>query len=307
MGIFKKIYLFIFNSHFSSYILCRGNRSFCELDKMDVVYKAETASLNLFNGATTIADAFLYSNEEKMWLFYELQEHLNSKGLLMSVSTTDGINWSSPKLILEENVHLSFPFVFSDKGNVYLIPETSFMHEVRIYKGKNDCTDFRYLKTLLSGERYVDSCLYVKDNVYYLFTSVQHEDNSYTLKLYLSDDILGVWKEHPCSPISTGKYCERNAGTIVEVDGMLFRPAQNNTKHYATNTHLYKIVELSPTNYCEEPYLTDILSPNFFSNIGGHQLSVCRFKGKEYVAVDVLQKSINLYSIYRKIYKKILQ
>lgn len=301
MLLINKIISLFRSSHFSSYVFLNEDSKIFELGKMKSVYKGETSSLNLFNCPTTIADAFLYANANKMWLFYELQEHLDSKGLLMSVTTTDGINWSNPKIVLEESVHLSFPYVFEDKGDVYMMPETSFLREIRLYKGSNECTNFQYITTLLRGERYVDSCFYMADGVYYLFTSVQHDDNSYTLRLYTSNDLLGDWQEHPCSPISTGKYCERNAGAIIESDGLLLRPAQNNTAHYATNTHLYRIVELSPTRYREEPYVIDILKPGFLRNIGGHQFSVCTFKGKEYIAVDVLQRSFNKNALLKRL------
>ena len=69
--------------------------------------------------------------------------------------------------------------------------------------------------------------------------------NNMVYCLYISNDLMGVWKEHPSSPISEGKSHQRNAGAIMNVDGMLIRPAQENRKHYAQNTHLFKITEFS--------------------------------------------------------------
>lgn len=292
------------SSHFSSYVFELNQENLNELSKMKEVLALQTPSLNLTNAPTTIADAFLYSDERKMWMFYELQEHLNSKGLLMGVFTEDGVNWSQPKLILEETCHLSFPFVFGDNESVYMIPETSMMNEIRLYKGTKDCDKFTFVKTLFSGERYVDTCVYKKDGVYYLFTSVQFSDNSYSLHLYVSNNLMGEWKEHPSSPISEGKSHQRNAGAILNVDGMLIRPAQENRKHYAQNTHLFKITELSPESYIEEPMWLDVVPIGWKKSIGGHQYSMCSFKGKTYVAIDVLQRSFNLKSFLKLFFKK---
>ena len=300
-NVLKKLKGVFCSTHFSSYLLDANGKDISDVANMVVKRKLETPSFNFLNLPTTIADAFVFANNESIWLFYELQEHLDSKGLIMSIHSEDGIVWSNPELVLEERVHLSFPFVFFSNKATYMLPETSFMNEIRLYKGSNDCRDFKYLKTILKGERYVDSVIYEKDGYLYLFTSIQNNDNSYILKIFLSSDLEGEWIEHPKSPISSGKYCERNAGSIINYKGILLRPAQNNTLHYATNTHLFKITNLSPTEYSEEPYALDILPSGFLQNVGGHQLSYVKFKDNEYVAIDVLQTSINLNAIIKRI------
>lgn len=289
-------------THFSSYIFNASD--IINSLKQQPVLSLETSSYNFTNSATTIADATLYSDNSYIWMFFELQEHLNSKGLIMSVCSDDGVRWSKPTLALEEHCHLSFPFVFSYQGSVYMIPETSTINEVRLYKGTKYCSDFKYVKTLLSGHRFVDSVVFVKNGVLFLFTSIQHEDNSYTQKLYVSDSLSGAWEEHPHSPISTGKCCERNAGPIFERNGELFRPAQENRKYYAQNTHIFRITALSRYEYKEEPYKLDIIPAGWLGSIGGHQFSVCNFKGGTYIAVDILQRSFNLKSFINMIIKK---
>lgn len=299
--IIKKLKGIFYSTHFSSYLLDVNGKDICDITNMIITKKFETASFNFLNLPTTIADAFVYANNDTIWIFYELQEHLDSKGLIMSIHSEDGIVWSSPELILEESVHLSFPFVFFSNNTTYMLPETSFMNEIRLYKGSNNCRNFKFFKTILKGERYVDSVIHKKDDYWYLFTSIQNKDNSYIFKIFFSTDLEGEWNEHPKSPISSGKYCERNAGPIINYKGILLRPAQNNTLHYATNTHLYKISTLSPTEYSEEPYALNILPCGFLRNVGGHQLSYVKFKDKEYVAIDVLQTSINLNAIIKRI------
>ena len=85
---------------------------------------------------------------------------------------------------------------------------------------------------------------------------------------------------------------------------MLIRPAQENRKHYAQNTHLFKITELSPESYIEEPMWLDVVPIGWKKSIGGHQYSMCSFKGKTYVAIDVLQRSFNLKSFLKLFFKK---
>ena len=275
------------------------------LEKNSVVKELNVPKFSIGNVPTTIADVFLFTWREKLYAFYEYQNKHNAKGLIYMTTSEDGMKWSSPVKVLEETVHLSFPSVFEDKGLVYMIPETSFLKEVRLYKSNEDLTDFTYVKTLLAGERFVDSSIYVKEGVYYLFTSVQHDDNSYDLRLYSSDSLEGEWHLHPSSPLSVGKSDARNAGSIIEYNGMILRPAQECRKFYGQNVHLFRIKELSVDAYSEEPYVLDLIPKGWEQSLGGHQLSVAQFKGKTYAGVDLLKRAYRVYDIIHTIEAKI--
>lgn len=275
------------------------------ISQNNVLKEFNVPKYSIGNVPTTIADLFLFSWKEKMYAFYEYQNKHNAKGLIYMTSTEDGKKWSSPVKVLEETVHLSFPSVFEDKGLIYMIPETSFLKEVRLYKSNADLTSFTYVGTLLSGERFVDSSVYVKDGVYYLFTSVQHDDNSYDLKLYYSDSLDGKWNLHPSSPLSKGKSDARNAGSIFEYSGLVFRPAQECRGFYGQNTHLFRIKELSKDKYVEEPYVLDLIQKGWQNSFGGHQLSITNYNGKVYAGVDLLKRAYRAYDIIQTIKEKI--
>lgn len=48
----------------------------------------------------------------------------------------------------------------------------------------------------------------------------------------------------------------------------------------------------------------DVVPIGWKKSIGGHQYSMCSFKGKTYVAIDVLQRSFNLKSFLKLFFKK---
>ena len=272
-----------------------------DISKNRVVKKLEVPKYSLGNKPTTIADIFLFSKNEKLYAFYEYQNKRNAKGLIYMVCSKDGQKWTTPKKVLEETVHLSFPFVFEDKGSIYMIPETSYLKEIRLYKSNEDLTDFSIVKTLVSGGRFVDSCIYIKDGVYYLFTSVQFDDNSYELWLYYCDSLEGDWRRHPSTPLSKGKADARNAGCIIDYNGMILRPAQECRKFYGQNTHLFRIKELSKQRYSEEPFVLDLIPKGWQDCIGGHQLSVAYHNGKTYAGIDLLKYTYRASEIFQKI------
>ena len=276
-----------------------------DISKNIVTKDFNVPKYSIRNAPTTIADIFMFAWKGRMYAFYEYQSKLNGKGLIYMTSSEEGKRWSKPIKVLEETVHLSFPSVFENKGQVFMIPETSFLKEVRLYKSNDELTSFTFVKTLLSGERFVDSCMYVKDSIYYLFTSVQHDDNSYDLRLYYSDSLEGEWILHPASPLTSGKANARNAGSVFEYENMILRPAQECRHFYGNNTHLFKITNLSKDTYEEEPFALDVIPRGWRGALGGHQLSIAVFKGETYVGVDLLKRAYRLYDIIQTIKEKI--
>ena len=85
--------------------------------------------------------------------------------------TDDLSHWSDPVVVLEENFHLSYPYVFEESGNVYMIPETSDVGDIRLYKADNNMlSSFSLNRTLIhhdvtEGETgFADSSVYKKDS-----------------------------------------------------------------------------------------------------------------------------------------------
>lgn len=106
------------------------------------------------------------------------------------------------------------------------------------------------------------------------------------------------------SPISHGKAYQRNAGRMIEIDGHVFRPAQECSAFYGQNVHIMEIVELSKTTYNEVPSRLNIIPKGKGFGIGGHQYSICEFKGKKYVAIDILHYALNLHIIWNRFLNK---
>ena len=306
--IWRKLCRFLsmrFISHQFSIIVLECLEDPFNIQKMHRVKSFKTPFFNYSNKAVTKADAFLYSDGEKMSLFYELQNCFNAKGVLIRISTIDGVNWSKPEVALEESFHLSFPNVFDLDGETWMIPETFMAGQVRLYKEDKATGHFILHSILLKGGKYVDSFIYKKEDTYYLFTSIQYDDQSYDLKLLYSDNLSGEYVEHPMSPLSHGKAYQRNAGRMVEEGGRLYRPAQECTYYYGQNVHIMEIVELSKTTYKEVPSKMDIIPLGKGFGIGGHQYSICDFKGRKYVTIDILHKAFNMHIIWQRFFKKI--
>ena len=256
-----------------------------------------------------VADPFLFVHHNELYLFYEEKSYFGH-GVLKMIKTDDLERWSKPEMVLKEPFHLSYPFVFEDNGKVYMIPETSAVGEVRLYQAQNDdLTKFAQIDTLLRQDckdesikiGYSDSSVYKHDGKYFLMTTI-NDSGINTMKLYVADNLTGPYKEHPLSPICKSQKYGRNAGSVIERDGVLYRFVQDCEKRYGDNVHVFEITKMDDTSYSEKlvkEYLYDVAIP--FYKEGGHQLNIVDFAGKQIIATDA--KEYILYLFTRIIHK----
>ena len=265
-------------------------------NKKSVLEMRRSRWYDLFNPTLMQADPFLFVKDNTLYLFYEDMGFSHGGGRIMMRYTTDLQKWSRPvEITHESDCHFSYPYVFDDNGEVYMMPETGREHEIRLYKAYNgNPADFRFYKKILERperERielkfdYADSCIYKKDGVYYLFTSYFKNDKYY-LELYVSDSLDRNYKKHPMSPVCTGNKYGRCGGSLIDYEGHLYRVAQDCENEYGGQIHLLEIEELTPTRFKEHLLKENVLPREIYKE-GGHQLNFAYFKGKTIVATDI--------------------
>lgn len=246
------------------------------------------------NPITIVADPFLFVRNDTLYLFYESKKWL-SPGVLMMVSTNDLKKWSKPKVVLKEHYHLSFPWVFEHNGRVFMMPETGAANSIRLYEAQNDdLSEFAFVKELLRAPDgveicmgYGDSCIYHKGDIFYLFTQLQYSNRINTLELYIAKDLFGPYHKHPKSPVQHNQKVGRNAGSLMEYCGQLFRFSQDCTGRYGDNVSINLVDSISPTDYKEHLLFDNIIPTDIpYYKDGGHHFNAVKFHEKWIVATD---------------------
>lgn len=256
---------------------------------------------------TIVADPFLFVKDDTLFLFYE-DKKMYHNGVISMISTTDLVSWTEPVTVLRETCHLSYPWVFLENNEVYMIPETCGLKEIRLYKANDSLTDFKYVKTILKDEfdrengfSFSDTSILKKEDIYYLMTTV-NDNGTNVLKLYISESLDGGYTEHPCSPICIGNKYGRNAGSLFEYEGKLLREAQDCVERYGDNVHLIEVKTMNKVEYKEQPIRDFIIPTNTpFYKEGGHQFNLVKFKGKYVIATDA--KEYHYYILNRILHK----
>ena len=265
-------------------------------------FKSELNVLK-YNQIVIKADPFLFVHNDKLYLFYE-EKKRKTKGYIMMTYTTDLRNWSVPVLVLREPFHLSFPFVFEYEGDVYMMPESSEAEEIRIYKFEDDTLSKCSLIHIPVKGHFVDSSIISKGGVLYLFSS----DIKYNQRVFMAQELLGVYHEHQGSPLYSGSDYGRNAGSVFEYGGALYRPSQDCSRLYGGNVTLHQVTELNENKLCEKIYKKNILNTEDpFYIYGGHQFNIVEYQGRLIIATDALDLNFNVFQVANKIMKKILK
>lgn len=199
--------------------------------------------------AAFVADPFMI--HAKPWfMFFEVLRRDTNLGEIGLATSNNGLVWRYEQIVLREQFHLSYPYVFGWQGVTYMIPETLGASAVCLYRA--DEFPFRWsLVTRLIEGQYADPSVVLFNDQWWLFvcsTPYQHD----TLRLFFADELTGPWREHPKSPIVSGDmHRARPAGRILIRDNYLVRFAQDCVPRYGSQVRAFDIFGLTKTDYLE--------------------------------------------------------
>jgi hypothetical protein len=222
--------------------------------------------------ADCVADPFMVQGHDGWYMFFEVLQ-FRGKGEIGVATSADGLHWRYQQIVLTEPFHLSYPYVFEWKGEYYMLPECSRSHSVLLYKASDFPTQWSCVGSLIKGMSCTDSSIFRYQDTWWMFTATNRSE---TLRLYYAEELLGTWKEHPCSPIVSGdRRRARPAGRVIVLPDRILRYSQSCYPHYGLQVHAFEVVTLTRQNYKERPAVgTAILrsSGNGWNACGMHHV-----------------------------------
>ena len=223
------------------------------------------------------ADPFIIKKNEDYFVFIEEVIYEQQKGHISYFKIDKNGNYNLPEKIIENEYHMSYPFVFEFEENYYMVPETSENKSIDLYKCKKFPDQWEFEKTLIKNINAVDSTLLRKDNKWWLFTSIQFMESSVndSLSIFYSDDLYSdEWIPVSKNPIVSDVRKSRSAGKIFELNGEYYRPAQDCAGGYGKGIIFNKIITLNESEYHEEEVKS--IYSEFDSTIEGvHTFAQC--------------------------------
>ncbi len=218
-----------------------------------------------------MADPFLVPQGNKTWLFYEDVPAGTTKGRLSCMEVgMDGIGFSEPTVVVEENYHLSYPCVVSDRGESFLVPESSIARTIQLFRATRFPFEWQMETVLMDDFSAVDTTPFFLDGRWYFFTTTT-EPFMETF-LFWADSLGGRWHLHPKSPISSSVKSSRSAGHLFYHNGRLLRPTQDCSVRYGYGITINEITQLTTTEFAER--CVDFIPPSWRRGLlGTHTLN----------------------------------
>ncbi len=217
------------------------------------------------------ADGFLISVNDHLKLLCERFNYHNNKGYIEQIILTEDISKADHGLAISEKKHISFPFTFNFKDDVFCVPENSASGLTKLYLFNKDTEEFDFLCDLLP-EPVIDPVLHLYEGRWWLFGTLPSNPSG-ALYVWYADSLPGPYIPHQGNPVKVDNTSCRSAGPVLQADKVLFRPAQNSSKTYGGSIVINQILTLTPEEFNEQPVVDLMPDDDWIFSEGIHTIS----------------------------------
>lgn len=184
--------------------------------------------------------------------------------------------------LLRLPTHLSYPAIIREDGEVYVYPENGTSGKLNIYRYDSNAHKLVEPRCILE-ESVADATIYKKSDGAFLLTATKFPDNQECVFAFEAPSLKSLFKQSMKEPFTISRSCSRPAGNIFEVDGKVYRPAQNCVARYGADI---SIMEFDPKTF--EESLSFILTPLCYAySLGLHTINfyegLCAIDGYGYL------------------------
>jgi hypothetical protein len=224
-----------------------------------------------------VADPFMLKVDGTWYMFFEVVNEQSKKGEIGLATSVDGLEWDYRQIVLREPFHLSYPYVFEWQHEYFMVPETFQTKSVRLYKADLFPWQWSFVTTLLDGREFVDPSVARFGDKWCLFSSLGTPPRrAECLHLFLADELMGPWREHPKSPVIQGDAAiARPGGRVLVRDDRLVRFTQDCAVTYGRQVRAFEITRLTSDEFGERPASEEPIlkpTPGSWNEMGMHHL-----------------------------------
>lgn len=249
------------------------------------------------------ADPFFLEKDETCFQVMAEDFRLKDNYAKLSLLTFDKkFNLIAKKELLDTKSHLSYPFIHRENNEVYVFPEAGKSGKLSCYQYDSSTQTLNFLKTIIDLP-VMDPTILKHNSKYWIFGTLSGKTSRKNLMIFYSKDLMGPYKQHPKNPITNSLKGSRSAGSFINVDGVIYRPAQNCENHYGESITINKLKILDEMNYEEEPYMEIASNRENNSTKNTYSIHTINVLGRT-ITVDGQDKSFQpIYKIKNWIFK----
>lgn len=220
------------------------------------------------------ADPFLVNRNGKSYLFFEDYRYNEGRALICYSEVNPDGTLTEPVEVLRCPYHLSYPFLFEQDGQMYMIPETKENRTVELYRADEFPARWSLASVLLKDIFAVDATIHQANGKFWMFVGLSNGrySNCDELGLFYADSLFGPWTAHRNNPVVSDVRRSRPAGALFYEDGKLIRPSQDCAKAYGYALCFSEVLVLNEMEYSERPL--GRIEPSWIkNNLGTHTYS----------------------------------
>jgi hypothetical protein len=198
------------------------------------------------------ADPFVLHSNGRAIILGETLDAATRNGFIAGIAVDTRGHIVERRTVLRTGTHLSYPYVFKDGDDWYMVPESAAERRIVLHRAIEFPFSWTRVGTLIDGIAACDSTIFRHQGRWWLYCTDRSRDANLNLFLYYADVLTGPWTAHPANPVKTDIASARPAGMPFVVNGSLYRPAQDCAASYGSSIVFHRVVKLSETEYEEE-------------------------------------------------------
>lgn len=203
------------------------------------------------DGLRFYADPVPIARDGKVTLFVEEFPHKLGRGIISVVGFGPQGPVGTPRPVLEQPVHLSYPFVFERDGQVWMVPESSAAGTIDLFRA--DPFPDRWVKeaTLVAGIAASDATLFEHGGRWWMLATVRDGGGAFSdaLHAWSAPGFRGPWTPHAGNPLIIDIASARPAGPVVQRGGAVLRPVQDCRRSYGAALGIARIDRLDDQGF----------------------------------------------------------
>jgi hypothetical protein len=209
--------------------------------------------------AELVADPFMIQVDGSWFMFFEVQGGASRKGAIGLATSSSGLTWRYQRIVLAEPWHLSYPYVFRDGADLFMVPESCEARSVPLYRATHFPYRWERVHTLIDGVEFADASPFCYRGRWWLFASSgEPRRRADDLHLYCAEHLAGPWHEHPMSPVVRGDAQRaRPGGRVLIHEDRVYRFAQDCYQSYGLQVRAFEITTLTTHAYAEREVETN--------------------------------------------------
>lgn len=244
------------------------------------------------------ADSFALRVSDRLLLLYEDYSYKSRLGKISAVWFDErDFTFSEPLTLLDEQWHLSYPFVFKHNNTIYCIPSCSDKKSIDLYRLDISSMKLVHDRVLIKGVGAIDPTLIHHQNHWFLFFTSDNAPNT-ELHIWHSEDLDQEFVPHVLNPVKSNVSNSRPAGPLFYLDGNLYRPSQDCSRSYGGRVIIHEVKLLSEDSFLEMA-VSVLDPPSGFKGL--HNISFA----SDFMYFDVKRKGFSPANFFYQIKRRV--